>query len=1187
MWCHIDSRLGTRIVASLIIERAKRLLSFGRATASNGSVAVAGDNNAPITIQINAQLSEEAEGRVVEQIASTLILQAGQPLAQQLPSDLTVKADAEKHIDDQIDSIREWIDTKPSVALQLLDRLYNSVAATCSGRVRFRIKANIGICHHLLGDDHTAARYLREAYADAPQEPKAIANNVLGLILGGDAVAAFRFASEQSHLHPDNEALAGYMVQSAVYVEEVTAPLDLVPPDLRTHPDVLLGNIHYLQKRRQDDEWWKAAHEASALHPDNDVLRYYAAEATLAEIARDPELDKANTISADKKGRLSAAAVVFEKRWQKALKDEAKNLRPDQAGSCHNLLTAYFILHDFVGIRQVSTTALAYQHCPTAVLEHIGKLASMMGDTNTTKIVLGRCDDSPTIAFLRFHLAVTEHDWNAVASTTEETINHFPTHEQDWCRVITRISAIESRGTGFTEDDLLALIPLACESIRAHVILAKTARKHSLDTIGVNEYKRACSLVTPESNFAGRVMAAEEGAIRGNWEQVIALLAGHVSRAEESEELRMLALAFANFTPPLEQGLEFFDSLPHAISNKPRFALLAGALHYNRGDIARAELCFSRGHAANPHSLDAILPLVQTFLRGDKPNLATDLLATVNPAEVEGKPIEKMHLAQLMAAHGRAQDALASGYNTLCSEPNDSKINLAYVGLLLAIDPAVIDSVDTVQPGCWIRLENQHGESFSAIIDDGSPDYRQQLIPAEHPLATGAMGRKIGETFEMERGIGPANEWTIRELLDKHVYAFQDTMGKFEHRFPNQPGLYKFSVAKDDISVLLESVKDQSERQRKGLDFYVEMHWPLAVAAPALKVDVITLASRIREIGRPIISNSGQLSEFEQEIRKLEAGTYGFAVMDTYTAWTAVCSDLLPSLKRIFQRLIVARSSIDELQQIHAEFNKEFPHESMAISWRDGQFYREVFTPETMQEQANLIRARIDAICVHCEVQPVVWKEPPSETAKRIIDTVESSHVWDAAYLASSTQALLLSEDMFYRQWAWTVFPSLHHTWLQAVFGYAMNTKRISLSEYAQAILALAASKHSYVSVNPQTLYRIFLEDQTEPLSDFSTIAECIGGKSPDWPSHVYCTASFFNLLWSNAPVIDGRVVKATGMMLSNLLRHAGEHWSAIFAVLLMYSDSRRLRYELNMWRQGHFLPDEEIKRIIKNLSRT
>ena len=1174
-------------MASVLIEVVKRLLTFARATASNGSVAVAGDNNAPITIQINAQLSDEAEGKVVEQITSALITQSGQPFAQQLPSDLTVKADAEKHLDDQIDSIRDWINEKPVVALKLLEKLYASVAATCSGRVRFRIKANIGICHHLLGDDHTAARYLREAYADAPLEPKAIANNVLGLLLQGDAVAAFRFASEQIKLYPDNEALAGYMVQSAAYVEVISTPLDLVSIDIQAHPDVIIGNIHFLQKRRQDEEWWKVAHEGSALHPDNDVLRYYAAEATLAEIAQDPELDTANTISADKRDRLRAAAAVIEKQWEKALKNEADNLHPYQASTCHNLLTAYFILHDFKAIRQVYTAALADQRYPTVVLEHIGKLALMMGDKETTKIVLDRCEDSATMTFLRFNLAVMEHDWNAIASTSEETISHFPAYEKEWSRVFTRISAIESRGTGFTEDDLLDLIPLACESIRAHVILAKTARKHGLDTVSVNEYEQACSLVTPESNFAGRVMAAEEGATRGNWEQVIALLAGHVSITEESEELRMLGLAFANFMPPLEQGIEFFDSLPHAISNKPRFAMLAGTLHYNHGDIARAEECFSRAHAADPHSLEAVLSLAQTFLRGDKPNLATDLLARVNPSEVNGKPIEKMHLAQLMAAHGRAQDALAFGYRTLCSEPNDSKINLAYVGLLLATDPTVIYIVDTVQPGCWFRLENQHSESFSAIIDDGSPDYRQQLIPADHPLASGAMGRKVGEIFEVERGVGPAIQWTIREVLDKRVFAFQDTMGKFEHRFPNQPGIYKFSVAKDDISVLLDSVKDQSERQRKGLDFYVEKHWPLAVAASALNVDVITMASRVREIGCPIISNSGQLSDLELDIRKLEAGKFCFVVLDTYTAWTAVCGDLLPSLKRIFPRLIVARSSIDELQQIHAEFNKDFSQESMALSWRDGQFYREVFTPEQMQEQARLIRARIDAICVHCEVQPVVWKEPPSETAKRIIDAVESPHVWDAAYLASSTQALLLSEDMFYRQWAWAAFPSLHHSWLQAVFGYAVKANRVSQSEYAQGILSLASSKHSYISVNPQTLFHIFLDDQTETLHDFSTIAECIGGKNPDWPSHVQCTVGFLNLLWSNAPVIDLRVVKATGIMLTNLLRHSEERWSAIFAVLLMLSDSQRLQYEMNMWRQGHFLPDEEIKRIIKSLSRT
>lgn len=1167
----------------------KRLLA-GSISASNGAIAVAGDNNAPITLEQNltANLSDQdlrkLAGYLAEEMVSAQNAKAaiGTPL---IPSDLTTRVNGEKQLDAQIDSIRDLIDQKPGIALDLLEKLYAAVGCAASGRIRFRIKANIGICHHLLGDDLTGSRYLREAYADAPEEPKAIANNVLGLTLGRDPRAAFKFALEQIGLHPDNEALAGYLVQSAAYLEDITAPLDLVPIDLRSHPDVLLGYIHFLQKRASDASWWRAARDASDAHPDNDALRYYAAEATLAEIAQDSTIRKTNAISAGQNEQLRAAVRVLEARWQKALTSEAEHFRPDQGSIGHNLATAYFLLRDFDAIRQFSSAALADKRCPPMVFEHIGRLALLIGDTETAKTVLARGIDSPDLAFIRFNLAATEHDWQAVAATTEETISRFPETERCWCRVLTRIAAMEVRGTGFPQDELRALGPVASASARAHVIIARTARRHSHEYLSVTEYDIACSLITPDGDYADRLMVAEEGARRRDWDRVITLLSGYVPLVNENDELETLALAFANIMPPREQGLQFFDALPAAIRNKPSFALLAGTMHYNRGGLEQAEVDFLRAHAADPRSLDAILSLTKTYLRGNKPDLAASLLATIDADEVDGNSISKMHLAQLMAAHGRTQDGIRLGYNVLCSEPNSAKVCLAYVGLFLAVDSKLFVDTDTVRPGCWVHLENEHGEHFAVIVDDGSPDYRQHMVPQDHPLVVGVLDKKVGDSFEFKRDVGPSVRWTVREVVDKYVHVFRDTMESYEHRFPNHPGLYKLKVPKDDLSALLETVKDQSQRQRKGLDFYLEHHLPLSVAAPAMRLDVITLATRIRDTSSPIIANTGQLTDLELAIHKLAADKFDLVVLDTYTAWSVACGELFPLLKRIFPDLAVPRSVIDELQEVLAQFDKNFEQESMALSWKDGQFYRDVSTPEQLLAQADAIRARIDAISSHCEVLPVHWKEAPPEAAKQIIEAVRETHIWDAAYLASSERALLLSEDMFYRQWASAIFPVMQHIWLQAIFKYAWDAEAISRAEYARAILVLASSRHDYVSVDPRTLLEVLKDDQTESLREFSTVAAFIGGKNADWASHFRVTVEFLDLLWSNVPALDDRVMRATGIMLSNILRFSGSRWPTIVAGLWVRSENCEWRPYLHAWRIGHFLPDGEVREVLKSFS--
>lgn len=1172
------------MAASFLIELLKtKLLPAGNVSASNSSIAVGGHVNAPVTLtqHVTANLTEAN----VQQLADGLYQRFHEATipGSQLPSDQTVRADSEKQLDSQIDAIRDYIGKKPSFALDLLEKLYVSVASTASGRIRFRIQANIGICHHFLGNDEKAATCLCDAYFQAPEEPKAIANNVLGLMLRGEAAAAFKFGTEQIKAHPENETLAGYLVQCATYIPDVTAPLESVPPEHRNSPEVLTAYIHYLQKRGTDEQWWAVAWKGAAAHKDNEALHYYAAEATLSEVSRDPQLMRTNALSAAQRERLTPAAAVLAARWQQALKTDEK-MRPDQAATGHNLLTAYFLLHDAAAIREFAQTALANGFCPPEVLEHIGRLAASIGDVRLAKTALGRVGDSPMTAFLKFHLASTADDWPTIAATSEETISRFPEVEQDWCRVLAATAAYEAQGASLTEEGLRALVPLARESKRAHVILARKARSAGFKSLSTAEYDRACSLVTPASEYAGRTMVARESARRHDWDRVVSILDGYVPTDENSEELDMLALAFANISPPRERGLQFFDELDVDLLKRHRYALFAGTLHYNRGDLDKAEAHFVQALSADAGSLDCILALAQTYLRAEKEDSAHALLAEVDIATVHGSPLDKMHLAQLLATLGRPQDALTLGYRVLCSASDNGKVNLAYVGLVLDIDHRLMPSPDIIGPGCWFEVENQHKEVMAATIDDGEPDYRQERLAANNPLATGAFGLKVGESFSVDRGVGPAHEWTVRKILSKHVRAWQDIMGNYEHRFPNQPGLWAVNVGKggDDISVLLDMIKNQAERDRNSLDQYIENHLPLAVLAPMLRLDVMSLAGRVRHSGNAIISNTGRVVDLNSEIRKLTAGGFEVAVLDTYTAWIVTCSGLLPLLTRVFPHLAVPRSAVDQLLELHSDFNNNPNTDRMSLWWAEGQFYRDTFTPMQWQEQGRLIRARIDELCNACEVLPVAWKDKPSELVQQIMEGARSSHIWDAANLATSEKRLLVSEDLFYRQWAELGFPGIRHSWLQAIFKYAVEEKIVTRAEYARALVALASSKHEYLSVDSQTLEAAFMADQTDSLSEFSLLASSIGGKTPDWASHVTVTINFLRRVSDHVAVLDRRTLLAMNLMATNLLRYAGNRWPEIYVALVIHPDGNATtRTVLEAWRTGHLLPREPVEAVL------
>ena len=88
----------------------------------------------------------------------------------------------------RIDACRDKIESgKPILALTLEPLLARVAIPALLGVYYFELKANIGHCHLVLGDEARAASWLSEAYHHAPTEPKAKANFALSYLLQGQA----------------------------------------------------------------------------------------------------------------------------------------------------------------------------------------------------------------------------------------------------------------------------------------------------------------------------------------------------------------------------------------------------------------------------------------------------------------------------------------------------------------------------------------------------------------------------------------------------------------------------------------------------------------------------------------------------------------------------------------------------------------------------------------------------------------------------------------------------------------------------------------------------------------------------------------------------------------------------------------------------------------------------------------
>ena len=231
------------------------------------------------------------------------------------PEEIVVQDALESALDAEIDQYRDILrDGKPKTALGLYHALLARVQGTASSRIIFRIKANIGHCQMVLGDNVRAAHWLLEPLPHAPKEPKTLANKALAMLLQNRFKEAYEFAYSELRKDPTNQWLAPYLIQAIVRCEDLDDPISKIPDQLREQADVQAAYVNFLRYRDRTPDWWIAAKRASAAHPDHKALLECRAEADLDEIGRGGD-QRGARLSTEVKATIKFAAKILRELW--------------------------------------------------------------------------------------------------------------------------------------------------------------------------------------------------------------------------------------------------------------------------------------------------------------------------------------------------------------------------------------------------------------------------------------------------------------------------------------------------------------------------------------------------------------------------------------------------------------------------------------------------------------------------------------------------------------------------------------------------------------------------------------------------------------------------------------------------------------------------------------------------------
>lgn len=1088
--------------------------------------------------------------------------------------------DLERHIDKEIDSYREIGNSgKPADAVKLLISLSERLPENPSGRIQFRLKANIASCLFGLAREDEAISLLFEACAHAPDEPKAKSNLAMAYLMQGKWEKTIEVCEEGLDVDPTNQDLAGYLVQARKFDQNVSEPLSGIPKALMPSKPVQIGNLFFLRQREITPDWWALATELLPLFPDDDFIIQAAAEATLDRILTEDKIVSRHQVAHSDIEALNIAKERLLGLWR-AFTGSQKSLRGEYLGLATNLVLCCDLLGDIETLER-----LLDEHAEKLLVDDAFAVrAAQMSFNYNQRDLFERVLPHVTSVKPKFHFdfyhALENRDWYKIIEL-EPSIEHLAEeHEKELFHVAVSVANMMVFSGQQSPDDFLNLHGEIKTDFRGYVLLLNAMDDKGFSSETTEIFEEAAARIEESGGPAARAMFAHYAYKRRAWHVICRVLDGNVDTTSDNDELRLLATAYVNAIPATRSAVRFFSELSAEIRSDRFFIEREAVFHFNRGALRQAEDCYRRAISTSESpELGFYVPLLSVLLRAQKHDAIKAVIAELIETDPVGEPEEKSTFAHILMSHGYPERAMSTAYQAVCEAEHSAEVHSAFCTLILMntrleANERVVPNLTIVQPNAWVRLENKNGQSFDFLVSDfdGEPVHLfQRIFPLNHAFVDQCVGQAVGFEFQAQRSFNaPPVEWKVAEVQHKYGRACRLITDEFSERFPESKLMGSVQTVGDDVQPILDFIKDQSQRIRTQADFYVEQGFPISVVAALLNSSSIEFAHNIRAEGYSIAACHGNDAERNTAYALIDAKRQEGVVIDAYTAWTISTLGAFGTLKSVFGEIRLARSCFDEITKLLVEAeNKEA--DSFSLHWKDGQFFRDEMTAEQVAAQLSFLKDLHADVSANCDIVPSEAPDEIPEVSRELIKNF-SADLLDPAFCCVE-RGLLLTEDMRYRTLAHQEF-GCDGVWLQVVFMYAVGKKILPIQDYCKFIVGLAHRKHGHLSVHGATLANIAISRDEFGSDGLAAVAEFIGNKTADIQSHFGVASEAIRLIWASSPLPRMERQRACSVILHSLLRFRKDDWSQILAIIYVNSP-RSLREFIAIWVQGHFLPQQ------------
>jgi tetratricopeptide (TPR) repeat protein len=967
------------------------------------------------------------------------------------------------------------------LARLLLQRTRNQKWDVMSARQRFRVLTNIAAAYLAEGKPKEATPLFLEAKTHQPDDQLAIGNEVLAYILANDQGRAFALAADAREKHPHSGPILSYWIRSAPSEIDLGSLQREVPSTLEADPHVCVALAERALTALRFADAEQFAKVAAERNKDWPYTRLLLAEAVVrGELFKTGGIETSSAASLE---RLHSSAQDLTRIIEQAHNEGAREVEGEA-------LLVRAEAKRLCGQSEAADEDVISAH------ESLPADPTVLRDY--AQLLLKRGERHRAIAELREAVAISRHreDVSALLATTLRTGGDRAERDEALGLLMKLARGKSPQPEGFREQVIwsalealaeegqlensrgfLASIPEDALSRTAFsVFQSKLALLESKREQAFVEADRALGTVEPSTSAEDRRLLGLLLSELGRYKDALPIWQSLASRTILNTDTRRLIDCAARLKRD-DVVLEICGALREAgIEDTELVSYEASILQ--TFDPEGAATVLEHYVTKHPEDRAARLQLAALGLqlhREDLLGVAKDAIPAPSDVPSRNWPL----VVRVIAKVSSPESALAYAYKLLRERFAEPDAHRAYLTALLPMEHRPnIPEPKHAGPGSAVSyMENgTNQEQWCVIEEEYEPDGKLNEISPKHPLAGELKGRKLGDKFVLSKGSATERVATIKQILNKYVYRYQDCLLQWQIRFPSVPGIEMVRVTRTeaaaggeemDLTSIYSLLDKREASSTELLDIYAKSAVPLQTLGTAFGNNVFdTVCLLALRPGVRIHCCSGAAPERAQAHEAIKIAKA--IVVELSSIGTLALTDLLGVLENPPVPIIVSRGTLSELNDL-ADEEGLTPEPVGMLGKQEGRYIMVEETIEQREARLRQLKQLIAAIKKYCQIatSPSLVALDPEKRAAMI--KMLGQHGAESVLLASEPGRVLWTDDLVLATLAQKEFGA-RRAWTQIYLQTLAETGAIDANVFFEASAKLAAYGYYFTSLNHNIL---------------------------------------------------------------------------------------------------------------------